>query len=180
MIKTIQIKDAINNHPNGRLSKISGVDASGHAVTDDAASYLNEYKLPVSLAVGGGKGLFHTPFKYIGTKTGDGVDSVMLIAPYSEGKDNMCGVVGRMFFTRGSAVSALFVAFFDVIAVKAFMSFGTFSSDSRFPVVKCTYNGNKYLAIRLASRPLFDVYFSGIYSENCIFQHVLSSDVQFT
>lgn len=180
MIKTIQIKDAINSYPDGVLKNISGVDINGNVVTENVEHYANERKLAGILAVGGNEGLLHNSFKYLGVKKGDGIGSVMLIAPFSEEKQQMRGIIGRIYIMRGSSANRLNATLFDVIVVKAFLDPKLYSSSNSYTAVTCIYNGRKYLALNLNNDSLFEVYFSGIYSGDCVFQHVLASDVQFS
>lgn len=179
MIKTIQIKDAINSYPDGVLSKISGVDINGNAVAENIERYANDCKLSGVVTIGEGGGLFHSPFKSLGVKAGDGIGSVMLIAPFSDSNQNMRGIIGRIYIIRGSAKSLLYATLFDIIAVKAYSSLKLHSSSNYYTVTTCIYDGIKYLALKLANDVKFEVYFSGIYSGNCVFKHVLNSEVQF-
>lgn len=108
---------------------------------------------------------------------------VLLIAELSNDENNIyTGATGELFIFRGNPNSYLITKHYNFVCVGAYngtkFHITETTGEAQTKCGLCTYNGKRYIAIALDYIPSGDVYFSGFYSPNCIFQFVFSGSVQ--
>lgn len=165
--------------PIGTPTHLRGLDSNKNGILVTMEELKNRNKIIIDY-VRGNEGLYYADFKKLGSKL-DGKSSVLLISQYTDDKINWSGIMGRMFITRGDDNSLLMANITDVICCRAYSNIelltnhlGSYEVQAR----KCMYNNLKYLAIRFPHSPGAGICFNGIYSGNCVFMHVLETEVQ--
>lgn len=177
MIEKVKLNEVMNAWPEAdSLEKIVGMNA-GSGSTLAQEKMLSAQNIAGSNFSGDG-GMKHASIKYLGRKKGDAIASVLLVSEYNDNKlENLRGIIGRLYTLRGNSAAILAANFTDVECLRAYNNFKLTSSNGGLKAGRCVYGGKNYLAIKLGSASYFDVFFTGIYSGNCNFVHVLESDV---
>lgn len=177
MIETVKLNEVMNAWPAaGSLEKIAGLNSAGIGNTLSPDELLSAKSI-VGKHFSADGGMNYATIKYLGNKKGSGKDSTLLVCAYDNSLQSMRGIMGRMYALRGSANSGLIAEMWDVLCIRAYNSFRLVSTDASLKPGRCFYNGKNYLAIQLGGEAYFDVFFTGFYSGNCDFIHVLESEV---
>lgn len=178
MIEKVKLNETMNAWPaSENLNKIVGLNDGGAGSTMSPNVLLTARPIIGSCFTAEG-GMYYAAIKTIGRKMGDGKNSVLLISTYDDNSlQSLRGIMGRMYALRGNANSMLVATWWDITCLRAHNGFELSSSNASLKAGKCIYGGKNYLAIQLGSASFFDVFFTGFYSGNCVFIHVLESEV---
>lgn len=177
MIETVKLNEVMNAWPAAdSLEKIAGLDSAGIGNTLSPDELLSAKSI-VGKHFSADGGMKYATFKHLGYKRGDGKDSTLLVCAYDNSLQSMRGIMGRIYALRGNANSGLIAKMWDVLCIRAYSGFRLVSTDASLKSGRCLYGGKNYLAIQLGGEAYFDAYFTGVYSGNCVFIHVLESEV---
>lgn len=121
-------------------------------------------------------------YTFLGSGIGDGVESVLLLFPYDiNAKSEFSGILGQLFYLRGSSSSGLISSMISVNIARAYMDNSAHFDELGMPVIKsvgiCKYNGIEYIAIKHHPTSLFALTFNGLYSRDTLFTFLLLSSV---
>lgn len=141
-----------------------------------------------------GYSLQHTIIKRLGA-TIDGSSCVLLICKLDSttGTESFKGCIGRLYMLRGTSGAMLVPFMVDINICKAYSNYSGYASSTsstfaynsitaqagnNIKVGTCTYDGSTYLAVHFSTvSTTFNIFFSGLYSSDCVFTIVKASTV---
>lgn len=121
--------------------------------------------------------LYYAAIKQLGSKI-NAKACALLVAEYKNENNPFSGAIGTLFGIRGSASAYLSLLRSDIYCAAAYNQFKLNSSTDDFVCGKFLHNGKYYVAVNLGSGGSVDIYFTGFYSPDCVFQIVEESSGQ--
>ena len=118
--------------------------------------------------------------KYIGL-TIDMKECVLLVAKKKPNAQDFSGIIGELMALRGGSGSSFITEYYHVGVAYAYISTMLESKEiiknNGISVGRFQYNGEEYVGIKFRPASYLRVSFTGILSDNCVFQMVEASAV---
>lgn len=180
-------KIQIGDFPIGTPASFVGIDASGKEIL---AKLNDVVRMDYMADSSGTNKLRYTQYKPGATK-GAG-SRILLIAPIPNLTDTVdaIGILGSLFLLRGGLINDQpYAPFYVKVDLSFFRVIGKFvgdlkvasaalsGADTNFKLGTCYYNGQLYMAIKFNTEYAFKTCFQGFYTEDCVFTHVIVTDI---
>lgn len=105
------------------------------------------------------------------------IKGVVLVAEIEGVAESFKGIIGTLYRLRGAVDAFLIAEQYTVTCLKAYTQDKFESGDSEIKVGRCAYKGKTYIGFNTKPSPSPRLFYSGLYSGNCLFTHVPESEV---
>lgn len=116
-------------------------------------------------------------FKFIGIVPVTNKCVLLIAETNPDTMEKFRGIIGSIYELRGSNEYSLNVHKYDVIAIKSYTNFKGETTGINSKIGLCTYEGSTYICINLIGSMNRLIYFSGLYSETCLFKILEESKI---